>query len=57
VFARECASCHSSKVAPENVRADKNALAKFYEGHIFGKEDYWRYEVSARKAKRCLFYG
>jgi hypothetical protein len=55
VFARECASCHSSKVAPENVRADKNALAKFYEGHIFGKEDYWRYEVSQEKQKDASF--
>ena len=44
VFASECASCHSSKMAPENIRADKRALAKFYEGHVFGKEDYWRYE-------------
>lgn len=46
VFARECAGCHSSKMAPENIRADKNALAKFYEGHVFGKEDYWEYEFS-----------
>jgi len=46
VFARECASCHSSKMAPENIRADKNALAKFYEGHIFGKEAYWQHEFT-----------
>ncbi|MFT6903846.1 MAG: mono/diheme cytochrome c family protein [Oleiphilaceae bacterium] len=46
VFATECASCHSSKVAPENIRADKNALAKFYEGHVFGKEDYWQHEFT-----------
>lgn len=46
VFARECASCHSSKMAPENIRADKNALAKFYEGHVFGKEDYWQHEFT-----------
>jgi len=46
VFARECAGCHSSLVAPENVRQDKAALAKFYEGHVFGKEDFWQYEFS-----------
>jgi hypothetical protein len=57
VFARECASCHSSKVAPENIRADKNALAKFYEGHVFGKEDYWQHEFSAAKLKDFTFMG
>lgn len=46
LFARECAGCHSSKVAPENIRADKNALAKFYEGHVFGSEDYWQLEFT-----------
>ena len=46
VFARECAACHSTKVAPENVRADRAALERFYEGHVFGKEDYWSYEFS-----------
>ncbi|HNN27812.1 MAG TPA: hypothetical protein PKL36_02010, partial [Agitococcus sp.] len=55
VFARECASCHSSKFAPENIRADKDALAKFYEGHIFGKEDYWRYEIGQEKQKDASF--
>jgi mono/diheme cytochrome c family protein len=49
VFARECAGCHSSKVAPENIRADKNALAKFYEGHVFGKEEYWQYEFTEQE--------
>lgn len=49
IFARECAGCHSSKVAPENIRADKNALAKFYEGHVFGSEDYWQYEFAEEK--------
>lgn len=47
VFIRECASCHSSKVAPENIRADKAAMERFYEGHVFGAEDYWIYEFSA----------
>ena len=46
VFARECAGCHSSKFAPDNIRADKAALARFYEGHVFGKEDYWQYEFT-----------
>lgn len=46
IFARECAGCHSSKVAPDNIRGDKNALAKFYEGHVFGKEDYWELEFA-----------
>ncbi len=46
VFARECASCHSTKMAPANIRNDKVALEKFYQGHIFGKEDYWTTEYS-----------
>ena len=46
VFARECAGCHSSQVAPLSVRQDKSALARFYEGHVFGKEDYWTYEFT-----------
>ena len=49
VFARECASCHSSKVAPESVRADKKGLEKFYEGHIFGRESDWRNEIGAKQ--------
>lgn len=46
VFAQECAVCHSTKMAPENIRNDKNALGKFYDGHVFGKEDYWTIEYS-----------
>lgn len=46
VFARECAACHSTKMAPVNIRNDKVALGKFYDGHIFGKEDYWKTEYS-----------
>jgi len=46
VFARECAACHSSHVAPENIRADKEALARFYEGHVFGAEQYWQHEFT-----------
>jgi hypothetical protein len=44
VFARECAGCHSSKFAPDSVRADKEALARFYDGHVFGSEQYWQHE-------------
>ncbi|MGH8457510.1 MAG: hypothetical protein ACRETE_11025, partial [Stenotrophobium sp.] len=46
IFARECAVCHSSQVPPENIRADKNALERYYEGHVFGKEDYWQNEFT-----------
>lgn len=46
VFARECAGCHSSKFAPDSVRADKAALARYYEGHVFGAEEYWQYEFT-----------
>lgn len=46
VFARECAGCHSTKVAPENVRADREALARFYDGHVFGNPDFWQYEFT-----------
>jgi hypothetical protein len=55
VFARECAGCHSSKMAPENIRADKNALAKFYEGHVFGQEDYWQYEFTESERNDAAF--
>ena len=48
VFIRECATCHSSKVAPENIRADREQLARFYEGHVFGAEEYWEYEFPAQ---------
>lgn len=46
VFARECASCHSTKVAPENVRQDKAALERYYDGHVFGSENYWQHEFT-----------
>ncbi len=46
VFARECASCHSSNYAPDNIRADKAALARYYEGHVFGSEQNWQYEFT-----------
>ncbi|MCP5161493.1 MAG: hypothetical protein H7A00_07475 [Hahellaceae bacterium] len=55
VFAQECARCHSSQMAPENIRADKNALAKFYEGHVFGKEDYWQYEFTREERETPAF--
>ena len=46
VFARECAACHSTKVAPDNVQRDKEALARFYEGHVFGNPEYWQMEFT-----------
>ena len=46
VYIRECATCHSSKVAPENIRADREQLERFYEGHIFGAEQYWQLEFT-----------
>ncbi len=46
IYARECASCHSSKFAPDNVRADRAALERFYEGHVFGSEQYWQHEFN-----------
>ena len=45
IYARECASCHSSKVAPQAVSADKNALEKFYQGHVFGRPEDWKTEL------------
>ncbi len=47
VFARECAVCHSSKAPPEPIRHDRDALEKFYEGHVFGREDTWEREFRA----------
>lgn len=44
IYARECASCHSTRVPPQAIVDDKDALEKFYEGHVFGKEDFWQYE-------------
>lgn len=55
VFVRECATCHSSKVAPDAVRADKAALERFYEGHVFGAEDYWQYEFSDEERQSDAF--
>lgn len=47
VYSRECARCHSSKVPPDAISIDKNALEKFYEGHIFGREQDWKTELGA----------
>lgn len=55
VFARECASCHSSKVAPENIRRDKAALERFYEGHVFGSEQFWKYEFTDEERNSAKF--
>lgn len=55
LFARECAGCHSSKLPPENVRADKAQLERFYEGHVFGKEDYWQHEFTETERSAPAF--
>jgi hypothetical protein len=55
VFARECAGCHSSKFAPDNVRADKAALERYYEGHVFGAEDYWQHEFTEAERSSAAF--
>ncbi|HEY1076512.1 MAG TPA: hypothetical protein VGE51_07470 [Fontimonas sp.] len=55
VFARECAACHSSNTAPENVRADKEALARYYEGHVFGSEQFWQLEFSDEERNSAAF--
>jgi hypothetical protein len=55
VFARECAACHSSQYAPDSVRADKEALARFYEGHVFGAEQYWQYEFTEAERNSAEF--
>lgn len=49
VYARECARCHSTKVPPESIAADKDALEKFYEGHVFGAEEFWQFEFTAEE--------
>ncbi len=46
VFARECARCHSTRVPPEAIVGDRDALEKFYEGHVFGAEQFWEYEFA-----------
>ncbi len=55
IFARECAGCHSSKFAPDNVRADKEALARFYEGHVFGSEQFWQHEFTEEERNSAEF--
>ncbi|MGH8504622.1 MAG: hypothetical protein ACRETM_01495 [Stenotrophobium sp.] len=55
VFSRECAVCHSSQVPPENIRADKDALERYYEGHVFGKEQYWQNEFTPAQRDSAEF--
>ncbi|MCC2659094.1 MAG: hypothetical protein K0Q76_4202 [Panacagrimonas sp.] len=55
VYARECALCHSSQLAPESVRSDREALSRFYEGHIFGREADWKAEVGAAQSADPAF--
>jgi hypothetical protein len=55
IFARECAGCHSSKYAPDNIRADKEQLSAFYEGHVFGSEEFWPYEFTKDERESAEF--
>ena len=55
VYARECARCHSTKVPPESIKFDKDALEKFYEGHVFGAEEFWEYEFTKEERKSKAF--
>jgi hypothetical protein len=54
-YARECARCHSTKVPPESITNDKDALEKFYEGHVFGAEQFWQYEFTAEERNSAKF--
>lgn len=55
VYARECASCHSTKVPPDSIKNDKQALENFYEGHIFGREQDWQRELGKDVANSRSF--
>lgn len=44
VFTRNCARCHSTRVPPDAIVGDQDALEKFYEGHVFGSEQFWELE-------------
>ena len=55
VFAKECATCHSTKLAPDVVGRDKAALTEFYKGHIFGREDDWKTELGSASADSAEF--
>ena len=55
VYARNCASCHSTKVPPDTIASDPDALEKFYEGHVFGAEPYWQYEFTEAERSSDAF--
>lgn len=55
VYSRECASCHSTKVPPDAIKNDKEALENFYAGHIFGREQDWQLEVGEALADSDAF--
>ncbi len=55
VFARECAVCHSTRVPPESIRSDKDALEEFYAGHVFGNERFWKYEFDESERNSPAF--
>lgn len=46
LYIRECARCHSTRVPPDSIVGDKDALEAFYAGHVFGKEEYWKMEFT-----------
>ncbi len=54
-YIRECASCHSTRVPPESIASDKDALEEFYAGHVFGKEDYWELEFTQEQREAEAF--
>ncbi|PWN56000.1 hypothetical protein [Abyssibacter profundi] len=49
VYARNCAQCHSTKVPPQAIVGDPDALERFYEGHVFGAEAFWKHEFTAEQ--------
>ena len=55
LYIRECASCHSTRVPPEGIASDKDALEAFYAGHVFGKEDYWELEFTQEERSSEAF--
>ncbi len=55
LFIRECATCHSTRVPPETIASDKDALEEFYAGHVFGKEDFWQLEFTQEERESEAF--
>ncbi len=55
IYIRECATCHSTRVPPDAIKNNKDALEQFYEGHIFGREQDWRREIGEELASSERF--